>query len=160
MSLREGTGGVHYKKEEINYIKPSFYKELKSTKTLSSNPYPPPPPQHHHIQKKSQWRQIGLVNNNNNETEVPTSDSVPEICEQLPTIEETLDLWDDANEDWFSGQGATEEEKQIAIRLKQIAKRFNKQTLPALGWVQRRRLIEETRIVDKVLGRMMGSDNN
>lgn len=44
MSLREGTGGVHYKKEEINYIKPSFYKELKSTKTLSSNPYPPPPP--------------------------------------------------------------------------------------------------------------------
>lgn len=50
--------------------------------------------------------------------------------------------------------------KQIAIRLKQIAKRFNKQTLPALGWVQRRRLIEETRIVDKVLGRMMSSDNN
>ena len=51
------------------------------------------------------------MNNNNNETEVPTSDSVPEICEQLPTIEETLDLWDDANEDWFSGQGATEEEE-------------------------------------------------
>jgi len=56
----------------------------------------------------------------------------------------TLDLWDDANEDWFSGQGATEEEKQIARRLRQIAERSERQTLPALGWVQRKRLIEET----------------
>ena len=56
----------------------------------------------------------------------------------------TLDLWDDANEDWFSGQGATEEEKQIARRLRKIAERSDRQTLPALGWVQRKRLTEET----------------
>ena len=44
----------------------------------------------------------------------------------------------------FSGQGATEEEKQIAITLRQIAERSERQTLPALGWVQRKKLIEET----------------
>ena len=91
-------------------------------------------------------------------TEVPTTDSMSEICEQLPTVEETLVIVDDVNEDWFKGQGAIEEEKQIAIRLKQIAESSDRQRLPASRWVQRKRLMEETRISYKVLGRMMSSD--
>ena len=114
----------------------------------SNNPYPPPPPHTPHTKRNSRGRQICLMNNNNNNNnnnaEVPTTDSVPEVCEQLPSVQEALDLSDDANEDWFSGQGATEEEKQVAIRLRQIAERSGRQTLTALGWVQRKRLIEET----------------
>ena len=91
-------------------------------------------------------------------TEVPTTESMSEICEQLPTVEETLDIVDDVNEDWFKGQGAIEEEKRIAIRLRQIAESSDRQRLPASRWVQRKRLMEETRISDKVLGRMMSSD--
>ena len=91
-------------------------------------------------------------------TEVPTTDSMSEICEQLPSVEETLDIVDDVNEDWFKGQGAIEEEKQIAIRLRQIAESSDRQRLPASWWVQKKGLMEETRISDKVLGRMMSSD--
>ena len=91
-------------------------------------------------------------------TEVPTTDSMSEICEQLPKVEETLVIVDDVNEDWFKGQGAIEEEKQIAIRLRQIAESSDRQRLPASRLVQRKRLMEETRISDKVLGRMMSSD--
>ena len=64
-------------------------------------------------------------------TEVPTTDSMSEICEQLPSVEETLDIVDDVNEDWFKGQRAIEEEKQIAIRLRQIAESSDRQRLPA-----------------------------
>ena len=54
-----------------------------------------------------------------------------EICEQLPTVEETRNIADDVNEDWFKCQGAIEEEKQIAIRLRQIAESSDRQRLPA-----------------------------
>ena len=47
---------------------------------------------------------------------------MPKISEQLPTVkDQTLDIVDDVNEDWFNGQGATERDKQIAIRLRQNA---------------------------------------
>ena len=32
-------------------------------------------------------------------TEVPVTDNMPEICKKLPTVEETLDVVADANQD-------------------------------------------------------------
>lgn len=52
---------------------------------------------------------------------MPPTDSMPELCKKLPTVKETLDIVAHANKDWIKGQGATVEEKQIALRLRQIA---------------------------------------